>query len=74
MTKSGENVHFSQLLPHDAGGNMKAPRGQKTTTVLVGDGPPRVVPLDKEDEYASGTMHFLALYSIVQFKFVKNAV
>ena len=56
LTKSGESVHFSQLLPHDAGGNMKAPKGQKTTTISVGDGPPRVVPLDKEDEYASGTV------------------
>ena len=23
LAKSGEAIHFSQLLPHDAGGNMK---------------------------------------------------
>jgi hypothetical protein len=56
LTKSGDHVHFSQLLPHDAGGNMKAPRGQKSTTVSVGDGPPRIVPVDKEDEYISGLL------------------
>ena len=56
LTKSGDLVHFSQLLPHDAGGNMKAPRGQKSTTVSVGDGPPRIVPVDKEDEYISGLL------------------
>lgn len=33
---------------------MKAPRGQKSTTVTVGDGPPRLVPVDREDEYISG--------------------
>lgn len=59
LTKSGDHVHFSQLLPHDAGGNMKAPRGQKSTTVSVGDGPPRLVPVDREDEYISGMIKLL---------------
>ena len=54
LTKNGESIHFSQLLPHDAGGNMKTVKHPKTTTINVGDGPPRVVPLDKEDEYAMG--------------------
>lgn len=40
---------------------MKTSKAQKTTTVSVGDGPPRVVPLDKEDEYASGETHHLTL-------------
>ena len=61
LAKSGETIHFSQLLPHDAGGNMKASKHPKTTTVNVGDGPPRVVPLDKEDEYALGNE---AMYSV----------
>ena len=55
LTKNGESVHFSQLLPHDSVGNMKTPKHPKTTTVNIGDGPPRIVPLDKEDEYAMGT-------------------
>eukprot|EP00596_Hydrurales_sp_CCMP1899_P008312 CAMPEP_0119042730 /NCGR_PEP_ID=MMETSP1177-20130426/16114_1 /TAXON_ID=2985 /ORGANISM="Ochromonas sp, Strain CCMP1899" /LENGTH=664 /DNA_ID=CAMNT_0007009715 /DNA_START=325 /DNA_END=2319 /DNA_ORIENTATION=+ len=43
LTKNGENVHFSQLLPHDAGGNIKAPRHVNTSTIVsVGEGPPRV--------------------------------
>ena len=58
LAKSGESIHFSQLLPHDAGGNMKALKHSKNTTVSVGDGPPRVVPLDKEDEYALGKYFF----------------
>ena len=61
LTKNGESIHFSQLLPHDAGGNMKTVKHPKTTTVNVGDGPPRVVPLDKEDEYAMG-MHSPLLF------------
>lgn len=40
---------------------MKTSKAQKTTTVSVGDGPPRVVPLDKEDEYASGETPYSAL-------------
>jgi hypothetical protein len=40
---------------------MKTSKAQKTTTVSVGDGPPRIVPLDKEDEYASGETHHPAL-------------
>jgi hypothetical protein len=40
LDKSGEAVHFSQLLPHDAGGNIKAPRTIQST----GEGPPRILP------------------------------
>ena len=39
---------------------MKTSKAHKTTTVSVGDGPPRVVPLDKEDEYASGEAPYSA--------------
>jgi hypothetical protein len=44
---------------------MKTSKAQKTTTVSVGDGPPRVVPLDKEDEYASGKTSALCLFRYV---------
>ena len=43
---------------------MKTSKAQKTTTVSVGDGPPRVVPLDKEDEYASGEAPYSASMTI----------
>ena len=65
LTKNGESIHFSQLLPHDAGGNMKTVKHPKTTTVNVGDGPPRVVPLDKEDEYAMGMHSPLLFYHLL---------
>jgi hypothetical protein len=44
LTKNGENVHFSQLLPHDTRGNIKAPRSVNTNTTIVsvGEGPPRI--------------------------------
>lgn len=47
LTKSGDTVHFSQLLPHDNAGNIKANRTVKTTTVP--DGPPRLMPIDKAE-------------------------
>lgn len=47
---------------------MKAPRGQKSTTVSVGDGPPRLVPVDREDEYISGMFEVL-FHSDCLFRF-----
>jgi hypothetical protein len=47
---------------------MKAPRGQKSTTVSVGDGPPRIVPVDKEDEYISGLLMTLTPHHPISYR------